>query len=67
VRTLGPLIKTDTQFSARVRADQTLVDGFAEDHREQDEDVLGALVGHVRPEFLVDPSFHRGPLNISHG
>jgi hypothetical protein len=64
---LRPVIKTDPQLPARVRADQSLVHGFPENHRKQHEDILCALVGHVRTECLVHPPLHRDPRNIAQG
>jgi hypothetical protein len=67
VRTLRPVLETDPQLPTRVRPNQPLVHGLPENHREQHEDVLGALVGHVLAECLVHPPLHRDPRNLAHG
>ncbi|MGQ0837563.1 hypothetical protein [Actinokineospora sp.] len=41
----GAAGEIEAEFAAWVGADESLVVGFAEDHGEQDDDVLHALVG----------------------
>ena len=44
VGAFGAFGEADAQFAAGVGADESFVDGFAEDHGEQHQDVLTALV-----------------------
>ncbi len=67
VGTFGSVVEADAQFPARIRADQSLVHGFAENHREQHEDVLGALVGQVRAQCFVHPPLDRDARDIAQG
>ena len=65
VRAFGPFGEADAEFAAGVGADEAFVDGFAEDHGEQHENVLAALVGQAAAELVVDPALDRDPLNVA--
>lgn len=65
---VGPfaaLAEGEPQLPARVGADESFVDCFAENHGEQDDDVLDALVGQRRAERLVDPALDQDALDVA--
>jgi hypothetical protein len=67
VGALGTFGEGDAQLATWVGADESFVDGFAEDHGEQHQDVLAALVAERAAELVVHPALDCDASDVAHG
>jgi hypothetical protein len=64
VRAFGAVCGVDAELAAGVGAEQSFVDGFAKDHRQQADDVGDALLSEAGAQGL-HPGFDRHPLHLT--